>query len=207
MARTRPYGDRALLIDVPDLTGVHTLDAALRRDPPDGLVDLVPAARSLLLTFATAEHARRAGPSVVRAASTQHSDAAEEHPLVEIPTRYDGADLDDVAAITGLPVAEVVRRHSAVTYTVSFMGFAPGFGYLGPLDERLHVPRLRTPRTRVPGGSVAIAGDSTAVYPSDSPGGWRLLGSTEVVLFDPAAAHPSLLATGTRVRFVPVGTP
>lgn len=201
--RSHPYGDRALLVDVEDLVAVHALDAALRRDPPDGLVDLVPASRSLLLTFATADHAARAAPALDRAATVGPPDAADQ-PLVRIPTRYDGPDLADVAASTGLSPAEVVRRHVERTYVVSFMGFAPGFGYLGPLDETLRVPRLRTPRTRVPAGSVAIADDSTAVYPSDSPGGWRLVGRTDLVLFDPTATPPSPLATGTRVQFVPV---
>ncbi len=123
--------------------------------------------------------------------------------LVEIPTLYDGADLDDVAERWGTDRAGVVERHASLTFTAAFCGFAPGFAYLAGLPDDLAVPRLDTPRTRVPVGAVAIADRWCAVYPTASPGGWRLLGHTDVTLWDPARDHPALLAPGTRVRFVP----
>ena len=123
-------------------------------------------------------------------------------PLVEIPVTYDGADLPEVAALTGLGQEEVVRRHREAAYVVAFCGFAPGFAYLRGLDPALHVPRLETPRVSVPAGAVAIAGEHAAVYPRSSPGGWRLLGRTELSLWDAAREPPALLVPGTRVRFV-----
>jgi KipI family sensor histidine kinase inhibitor len=120
--------------------------------------------------------------------------------LVELPTVYDGADLDLVAAHLSLSVDEVVARHSATEFTVAFCGFAPGFGYLTGLPWS--VPRLPTPRPRVPAGSVGLAGPYTGVYPSASPGGWLLVGRTSVPLFDVDASPPAVLAPGTRVRFV-----
>jgi KipI family sensor histidine kinase inhibitor len=120
--------------------------------------------------------------------------------LVEVPVRYDGVDVAEVARLTG--VDDVVALHTAAEYTVGFIGFAPGFAYLLGGDERLTVPRLDQPRERVHGGSVAIAGPYSAVYPRTSPGGWRLLGTTELVLFDPARERPALLEPGDRVRFV-----
>lgn len=120
-----------------------------------------------------------------------------------MPVHYDGADLDEVATLTGLPVEEVVTRHAGPTYTVALLGFLPGFPYLTGLDPALRVRRRDTPRTAVPGGSVAIAADQTAIYPRRSPGGWRLLGRTELVLFDPDQDPPALLRPADRVRFVP----
>ena len=120
---------------------------------------------------------------------------------VEIPVVYDGADLEAVAQLAGLSAEEVVERHTAAEYAVAFIGFAPGFAYLIGGDERLAVPRLPKPRERVPAGSVAIAGPYSAIYPRDSPGGWRLLGRTSLTLFDPQRTSPALLASGDRVRF------
>jgi KipI family sensor histidine kinase inhibitor len=128
---------------------------------------------------------------------------AEPATEVEIPVRYDGEDLELVARTAGLDVEEVVRLHSGATYTVAFCGFAPGFGYLTGLPEQLHQARLDDPRARVPTGSVAVAGEYSAVYPRSSPGGWRLIGRTELTLFDPAADRPSRLTPGDRVRFRP----
>lgn len=128
--------------------------------------------------------------------------AMDDHrEILEIPTRYDGPDLDAVAELTGLAPADVAERHAAMTYTTLFLGFAPGFGYLGPLPPELTVPRRPMPRTQVPAGSVAIAGAQTAVYPLDSPGGWWLIGRTDVSLWDPRREPPALLRPGLRVRF------
>lgn len=127
--------------------------------------------------------------------------------LVTIPVRYggeDGPDLEDVARLTGLSKELVIARHAAAVYDVRFLGFTPGFAYLGPLDPALVCPRLDRPRRAVPAGSVAIAADQTAVYPASTPGGWRLIGRTDRTMFDPARDPMSLLAMGDRVRFEPV---
>jgi KipI family sensor histidine kinase inhibitor len=118
-----------------------------------------------------------------------------------IPVRYDGMDLDTIAASTRLSVSEVVERHTGRAYTVDLLGFVPGFGYLSELDVSLQVPRRAEPRPRVPAGSVAIAAAQTAVYPLDTPGGWHIIGRTETVMFDPARKPPALLRAGDTVRF------
>jgi len=123
-------------------------------------------------------------------------------PVIEIPVAYDGIDLEEVAALTGLPVDEVVRLHCGASYVVAFLGFAPGYGYLVGGDPRLSVPRRDEPRVRVPAGSVAIAGPYSGIYPREGPGGWRVLGTTSVVLFDPTRDPPALLSAGDSVRFV-----
>jgi len=126
---------------------------------------------------------------------------------VTIPVRYGGEagpDLEDVARRTGLEPRQVIERHAGAVYQVRFLGFTPGFAYLGPLDPSLVCPRLESPRRSVPAGSVAIAADQTAVYPASTPGGWRLIGRTGAVLFDPARDPMSLLAIGDRVRFEPL---
>jgi KipI family sensor histidine kinase inhibitor len=128
------------------------------------------------------------------------SGATQAH---EIPVRYDGEDLQDVAARARMTVDDVIEIHSATEYRVFVIGFVPGFAYLGVLDARLVLPRRESPRKRVPAGSVAIAEAQTGIYPSETPGGWHLIGTTDVRLFDPARSQPALLAVGDRVRFVP----
>jgi len=198
--RTLPFGDGAVLVELPDLAAVHALDTAIRelRDPR--VVDRVPGARTLLL--------RGPDPDALRdlvgrawALRTTEIVAAEQEAVV-LEVAYDGDDLDDVAELTGLSVQEVVGRHLAAEYTVAFGGFMPGFAYLTGLDPVLRVPRLDTPRQKVPPGSVAIADEFTAVYPAATPGGWRLLGRCGARLFDVERDPPALLAAGMRVRFV-----
>jgi KipI family sensor histidine kinase inhibitor len=122
---------------------------------------------------------------------------------VEVPTRYDGPDLQDTAARSGISVEELVALHSRREYRAFFLGFLPGFAYCGLLDPRIVAPRLERPRERVPAGSVAIADGQTAIYPLESPGGWRLIGRTDLALFDVAKDPPALIRPGDRVRFVP----
>lgn len=165
-----------------------------------GVVDVVPAARTVLVACTDAEALAAA---IVRFGDvTGLTDAPGGAGTVEVPVTYDGADLDGVAASTGLSVAEVIAAHSGAEYQVAFCGFAPGFAYLRGLPEVLHVPRRPTPRTVVPAGSVGIAAEYSAVYPTASPGGWNLLGSTRTIMFDPDRSPPALLSPGTRVRFV-----
>ena len=124
---------------------------------------------------------------------------------MEVPVVYDGEDLEDVARLTGLSREEVVAAHTGQLWRVAFGGFAPGFGYLVGEDDRLHVPRRAEARTRVPAGAVGLAGEYTGVYPRESPGGWQLIGRTELRLFDLDRDPPALLRPGARVRFVEVG--
>jgi KipI family sensor histidine kinase inhibitor len=199
--RLRPAGERGLLVEVEDLETVHRLRAALRELDPPGVVELVPAYRTLLVV-ADPERAGTLDELAARlpTLSLPPAEAVAGEP-VDVPVRYDGEDLDEVARLTGLDVEEVVRRHSAPDYTVAFLGFSPGFPYLVGLDPALRVPRRDTPRTSIPAGSVGLAGDQTGIYPSASPGGWRLIGRTEATLFDPARDPPALLAPGGRLRF------
>ena len=199
--RLRPAGERGLLVEVESLELVHRLHAALRALDPPGVVELVPAYRTLLVV-ADPERAGALDELAARlpALELPPADAVAGDP-VEIPVRYDGQDLPEVAGLTGLDVEEVVRRHTAPEYTVAFLGFSPGFPYLVGLDPALEVPRRDTPRTSIPAGSVGLAGGQTGVYPSASPGGWQLIGRTEVTLFDPRRDPPALLAPGSRLRF------
>ncbi|XRQ12825.1 5-oxoprolinase subunit PxpB [Actinomadura welshii] len=196
-------GDRALLVETADLATAHRLNAALRAEALPGVVDVVPGERTVLIVAAPSTDLDRLAARVPRLRLPD--DAAADAPPVEIPVVYDGEDLDEVAALTGLSRGEVARRHSAATYTVAYLGFSPGFGYLTGLDPALHVARRASPRTSVPAGSVAIADRYAAVYPSRSPGGWRLLGRTGLRLWDVTRDPPSLLRPGMRVRFVPGG--
>ncbi|MDT7727230.1 MAG: hypothetical protein QOI21_3806 [Actinomycetota bacterium] len=201
MIRVLPYGDQAALVDLERPEQVLGLHAALDDEPPYGTVEMVPAARTLLVRFDLG----RTSFERISAEIARHSVSDGTHrprQEAEVPVRYDGADLGEVARETGLSEAEVIRLHRDATYTVAFCGFAPGFGYLTGLDPKLHVPRKGTPRTRVPAGSVAIAGEYSAVYPRESPGGWRLLGHTELPVWDVDREPPNLLVPGTRVRFV-----
>lgn len=189
----RPAGDRGSLIEVPDNASAVRLARALRAERSD-LVDVVVGHATVLVTWEGA--APELGNLVIE---------PEPEPtgrLVEIPVSYDGPDLEEVAGLTGLSPEEVIERHTGAEHVAAFLGFQPGFAYLIGGDELLHVPRREVPRTRVPGGTVAIAGPYSGVYPRDSPGGWRLLGSTTAVLFDPVREPPALLAPGDRVRFV-----
>jgi KipI family sensor histidine kinase inhibitor len=198
--RLRPAGPLGVLAEVADLETVHRLDAAVRSAELPGVVEVVPGYRTLLVTTsgeAEAAAVRRALPRLELPVLRQ-----VRRRVVEVPVVYDGQDLAEVAARTRLSASEVVQRHTAPEYLVAFLGFAPGFPYLVGLDPALHVPRRPTPRTRVPAGSVGLAGPQTGVYPASSPGGWQLIGRTEVVLFDVARQPPALLAAGDRLRFV-----
>jgi KipI family sensor histidine kinase inhibitor len=199
--RLRPAGERGLLVEVEDLETVHRLHAALRELDPPGVVELVPGYRTVLIV-ADPAHAGVLDDLAARLPKLELPPAeAVAGETVEIPVSYDGEDLPEVASLTGLEPEEVVRRHTAPEYTVAFLGFSPGFPYLVGLDPALEVPRRDTPRTSIPAGSVGLAGNQTGIYPTASPGGWQLIGHTEVTLFDPARDPPALLAPGTRLRF------
>ncbi|CAO5241837.1 5-oxoprolinase subunit B family protein [Frankia sp. AgKG'84/4] len=206
-------GADALLIEVADLTEAGEVYDRLRRDLPRGVVELVPAARTVLVQFdRTATDAARLREHL-RAGAVRAGDADPvggratpgSTPPVTVTVRYDGPDLADVAGLTGLTPRQVVERHTGGSHRVAFCGFAPGFAYIAGLDPGLRVPRRATPRTRVPPGAVAIADLFTGVYPRASPGGWHLIGHTDLVTFDLDRDPPALLAPGTPVRFVDVG--
>lgn len=200
--RVLPVGDDALLVEVASGAEAEALHAELLRRRAAGLLgarEIVPAARTVLLDGLTDPDrlAAELAASVVPPAPPRVQD------VVEIPMRYDGPDLAEVAAHWGVAEQEVARIHAAAEFRVAFCGFAPGFGYLTGLPGRYDVPRRATPRTAVPAGSVALAGPYTGVYPRSSPGGWQLIGTTEAVLWDHARVPAALLSPGTRVRFVP----
>ena len=199
--KVRVAGERGLLVEVEDLATVHRLHAALRELDPPGVVELVPAYRTVLIV-ADPGQAEALDDLAARLPGLELPPAeAVAGETVDIPVRYDGEDLPEVAGLTGLEPEEVVRRHTAPEYTVAFLGFSPGFPYLVGLDPALQVPRRDTPRTSIPAGSVGLAGTQTGIYPTATPGGWQLIGRTEVTLFDPARDPPALLAPGTRLRF------
>jgi KipI family sensor histidine kinase inhibitor len=198
--RLLPCGRRAVLVELDDVLGFQ---AALTQAPPDGVVELVPAARTLLVRFDPAVTGAERLGAALRQVSPVDSRTAEAREVV-IPVVYDGEDLAEVAADAGLTVDSLIALHSAGSYVSAFCGFAPGFAYLSGSDPALHVSRRSSPRTRIPAGSVAIAGEYSAVYPSASPGGWRLLGRTDVPVWDVERDPPNLLPPGTRVRFAAV---
>jgi KipI family sensor histidine kinase inhibitor len=142
------------------------------------------------------------------AVGAQDESAPVEGSVIEIETRYggdDGPDLLELASVHGLTAEEIIARHASVEYRVYLLGFAPGFAYLASVPEAIRTPRRTTPRTAVPAGSVGIAGEQTAIYPFETPGGWQIIGRTERRMWDTAADPPALLAPGDRVRFVPIG--
>ncbi|MFC8720183.1 5-oxoprolinase subunit PxpB [Kitasatospora sp. NPDC057198] len=198
-------GSDAVLIEAEDAEQVQRLHAALRDAPPTGTGELVPAARTVLLRYDPAATDWQRLRAAVTALPLREAPPAAAAETVRIPVRYDGPDLAEVARLAGLTPRQVVERHTAARYRVAFCGFAPGFAYLTGLDPRLRVPRRAEPRTRVPAGAVAVADEYTGVYPRTSPGGWQLLGSTDLPLWDPAADPPTRLRPGTAVRFVAVG--
>ena len=198
--RWRRYGEHAALLDCDSPDQLNAARATLAAAALGGVTELVPGARTLLVVADPGSTALDDARTLLASADLAHppSDTSRE---VTLDVRYDGEDLALVAEDAGIPVDEVITLHTGATYTVAFTGFAPGFGYLTGLPEPLRQSRLDTPRTRVPAGSVAIAGEFTGVYPRSSPGGWRLLGHTDAVLFDSRAERPALLAPGDRVRF------
>jgi inhibitor of KinA len=220
-----PFGDSGVFIQLDGVPGPESsrLVQAVARQIERSTAGVlgwgrpVPAATSILVpvdpvlpgAIVAVEHIRTALETWTppETASRPNDPAApESEEVIEIPVRYggsDGPDLDIVAKGTGLSPDEVIATHSGPVYTVLFLGFAPGFAYLGPLDPTLIVPRRAQPRARVPAGSVAIAGPQTAVYPTASPGGWLILGRTSMPIWDPGAEPPARIRAGMHVRFVP----
>jgi inhibitor of KinA len=212
--RFQPGSDQSLLVQFGQEISLDThreivsFLRLLEAEPLDGIVNLHPAYTSVLVKFDSmkfdhAEVEASLGPYLARLREVN----LPEPRLREIPVCYGGEygpDLAEVASIHDLSAEEVIRLHSSATYTAYFLGFVPGFAYLGGLPAQLATPRLPTPRKAVPAGSVAIGGNQTGVYPTATPGGWRLIGKTPLKLFDPASAHSSFFEIGDHVRFIPI---
>ncbi|MFJ8165626.1 allophanate hydrolase subunit 1 [Streptomyces sp. NPDC096136] len=203
--RALVVGREALLLEVDSAGEAAALHAELLRRRGAGELgavrEVVPAARTVLL-----DGVREPGALAARIARWEVPPLAEaEGPLVTVPVRYDGPDLAEVAGAWGVAEGEVAGLVGGIEFRVAFCGFAPGFGYLTGLPERLWLPRRATPRTAVPAGSLALAGEYAGVYPRSSPGGWQLVGSTDAVLWDPAREPAALFAPGVRVRFEEAG--
>ncbi len=198
----RPFGDAALLVELDDLDAVLALAAAVREEGPEGVLDVVPAARTVLVVTEPGTALDPLATLVTSLSSTLStvSTAADTEP-VEIAVAYDGPDLAEVARLTGLDEEAVVAAHTGTPWRIAFGGFAPGFAYLTGGDPRLAVPRRDEPRTTVPAGAVGLAGEYSGVYPRPSPGGWQLIGRTDAVLWDADRDPPALLTPGGTVRF------
>ncbi|GAB2524422.1 5-oxoprolinase subunit B family protein [Nocardia heshunensis] len=220
----RAAGDRALLVIPPLREMIADLVSALRPRPA-GVVDVLPAAETVLVTLTSPLVAERVRAHLLvllarldaRARVSVGDRALPDRPadpgpgqgpaadLVTVPVRYDGADLAAVAGLLGLTPAEVIAQHTGTVWRCAFVGFAPGFGYLESPDGRLAVPRRTQSRTAIPPGAVALAGGYSAVYPRSSPGGWQLIGTTELSMWQVDREPPALVRAGTRVRFIDAG--
>lgn len=206
-----PLGESAFTLTLADRispgtrTRIHAITRELREAPPPGVIEVVPAYTTLAVWF----DPQVADPGELEAFLLSLADRCRtDGPfrtgrVIEVPVRYDGPDLEAVAGQTGLDVDDVIARHAGRDYEVCFLGFVPGFAFLGDLDPALVLPRRQTPRTRVPAGSVGIAGAQTGIYPLDTPGGWHLIGHTDLSLFDPSREEPALFRIGDLVRFRP----
>ncbi|CAM3103285.1 allophanate hydrolase subunit 1 [Mycobacterium intermedium] len=196
------YGDQALLLECDDIAGVLAWTEAVRAAAWPGVVDIVPAARTVLLKLdgprlqAIMRHRLRK-----LRVMPDESTPAEDGELVTIDVVYDGPDLAEVSRHTGLTTAQIINAHTGTRWRVGFCGFAPGFAYLVGGDRRLQVPRRAEPRTSVPAGAVALAGEFSAIYPRQSPGGWQIIGRTDAVLWDIDRENPALLTQGMWVQF------
>jgi KipI family sensor histidine kinase inhibitor len=203
----RDYGDQALLLEFDSTAEVLAWTNTLHEAGLPGVLDIVPASRTILVKLAGP---RYQAPTRQRMSQlrldwfTDHSADAVQ-PDVVLEVMYDGEDLPEVARHTGLSIDEVIAAHTSTLWRVGFSGFAPGFAYLVGGDPRLQVPRRAEPRTRVPAGSVGLAGEFSGVYPRENPGGWQLIGRTEAVMWDTDRAEPALLTPGMLVQFRAIG--
>ncbi len=193
-------GSSAVLVELDDERQVIGLHASLVAEPPAGTTEFVPAARTVLVRYDPARISIRQLTAEVTSRD-HHVEEGRLDRLVEIPVHYDGDDLADVARLAGMSVQDVITRHLAGDYTVAFTGFAPGFAYLTGVDPVLHVPRHSAPRARVDAGAVALADRFTGIYPRPSPGGWRIIGHTDMPTWNLDHQPPTVLTPGTRVRF------
>jgi KipI family sensor histidine kinase inhibitor len=203
-------GEHAVLVEVGGLDEVLAFTYAVRQAVEAGttgladVVDVVPAAATVMIMVDDDTPIMPVRQALANLSVAALDDVPMSDQVVQIPVNYDGPDLEEVARLTGLSVQEVIAAHTGTDWRVAFCGFAPGFAYLSWGDPRLAVPRRREPRTSVPGGSVALAGEFSAIYPRSSPGGWQLIGHTDTGVFDISREPPALLQLGASVRFVDV---
>ena len=210
----REAGDSALLLELDPVIDLHVnaravaIAAALRRDRLPGIRDIVSTFRSVAVFFDPLRADAAAIADAMRSACDV-APVADDRPPIDVEVVYggdSGPDLADVAAFAGCAPGDVIDRHASRTYRVFMLGFLPGFAYMGTVDDSIAAPRRATPRTRVPAGSVGIAGRQTGIYPVESPGGWQIIGRTAMKIFDPDRTPPALFAPGDQVRFVPVSS-
>jgi len=212
--RYRIAGDRGLLVEYGDRIDlainrkVRSMAVLLDQSPPNGIIEVIPTYRSLLIVYDPAETVPETIQTGLETLEGRLADIEIPPPkTVEIPVCYGGEfgpDIGFVAKSHDLTEDTVIGIHSATEYPIYMIGFTPGFPFLGGLSEKLHTPRLESPRTHVPAGSVGIANNQTGIYPVASPGGWQLIGQTPLNLFDPARENPFLYDTGDRIRFIPI---
>ncbi|MCX8560306.1 allophanate hydrolase subunit 1 [Mycolicibacterium mucogenicum] len=208
LGTVRNYGDQALLLELNSTAEVLAWTDTLRAANLPGILDIVPASRTILVKLAAPRYRipTEQRLSKLRLAEIDNTEVgAPQQPDVTIDVVYDGMDLDEVAKLTGLTPDEVIAAHTGSLWRVAFGGFTPGFAYLVGGDERLQVPRRSEPRTRVPAGSVALAGEFGGVYPRETPGGWQLIGRTDATLWDLHREQPALLIPGMHVQFRAIG--
>ncbi|MFD3428701.1 allophanate hydrolase subunit 1 [Nocardia fluminea] len=217
-ARIRPAGDRAVLITLDDPRPVQRLASALRVHAIAGVEDVLPAAETVLVTMHSVSYGVQVRRELVAlldrldheppqadSPDVSRGTAEDPEPVVEIPVRYDGADLPEVARLLELSIPEVIAAHTGTVWRCAFVGFAPGFGYLTSPDGRLTVPRRTHARTAIPAGAVALAGGYSAVYPRGTPGGWQLIGTTDLRMWAVDRDPPALVRAGSAIRFVASG--
>lgn len=197
----RDYGDRALLVECGGTDVALALTAQAHSAAIPGVVDVVPAAQTVLIELAHPRFQAPARRLLAQMHTESTSGPAPSDIDVVIDVTYDGDDLADVADLTGLDVQTVIEAHTATPWRVGFCGFAPGFAYLTDGDRRLHVPRKSEPRTRVPTGAVGLAGEFSGIYPRESPGGWQLIGHTDAPIWDVNRSDPALLTPGMWIQF------
>ncbi|MEV0851019.1 allophanate hydrolase subunit 1 [Nocardia fluminea] len=217
-ARIRPAGDRAVLITLDDPRPVQRLASALRVHAIAGVEDVLPAAETVLVTMHSVSYGVQVRRELVAlldrldheppqadSPDVSRGTAQDPEPVVEIPVHYDGADLPEVARLLDLSIPEVIAAHTGTVWRCAFVGFAPGFGYLTSPDGRLTVPRRTHARTAIPAGAVALAGGYSAVYPRGTPGGWQLIGSTDLRMWAVDRDPPALVRAGSAIKFVDSG--
>ncbi|WP_435169222.1 carboxyltransferase domain-containing protein [Falsirhodobacter sp. 1013] len=199
-----PVGPGTLLVELADLDETLVLFDALNANPVEGVAEIVPAACTLMVRTKVGYAADGALAAAILSRRPPPGTAPPENtaPVIELPVTYDGEDLAEVSRLMNLPVDEVIAAHQALVWQVAFCGFAPGFAYMTCDDPRFDVPRRSSPRTKIPPGSVALGGRFSGIYPLEAPGGWQLIGRTDVPMFDLSRDPPALLAPGQRVRFV-----
>lgn len=215
-SRIRPAGDRAVLITLDDPRPVQRLASALRVHAIAGVQDVLPAAETVLVTMHSVSYGVQVRRELVALLDRlDHESAQSDSPdvsrgtppdidddIVRIPVHYDGTDLPEVARLLDLSVPEVIAAHTGTLWRCAFVGFAPGFGYLTSPDGRLTVPRRAQARTAIPPGAVALAGGYSAVYPRGTPGGWQLIGRTDLRMWAVDRDPPALVRAGSAIRFV-----